>query len=144
MHCNLKINWLFQNAHTHTDTHTPRFIRFCNKHNQWEACATFHTATNDPWCVCGSVSGGECVIDPVHACRCLMLSMEIGPDSSAYCIMAGEPKVACNQIWGFYSSDWWRNHGALCLLTPWVLGDSMLHPLLCGECVCVCVNMFHK
>ncbi len=31
----------------------------------------------------------------------LMLSMEIGPDSSAYCEMAREPKVACNQIWGF-------------------------------------------
>ena len=30
-----------------------------------------------------------------------MLSMEIGPDSSAYCTTAMEPKVACNQIWGF-------------------------------------------
>lgn len=34
----------------------------------------------------------------VCACRYLMLSMEIGPDSSAHCAMAREPKVACNQI----------------------------------------------
>lgn len=66
-----------------------------------------------------------------------MLSMEIGPDSSAYCVIARKPKVACNQI---------------CVFIPKTGGEgtALCHMMSVSKsvfkCVCVaavCVNMIH-
>lgn len=65
---------------------------------------------------------------PACACRYLMLSMEIGPDSSGHCVSAGEPKVACNQIWGFIRQTGGEGTAALLaslLLSTFVLGESV-------------------
>lgn len=69
----------------------------------------------------------------VCTCRYLMLSMEIGPDSSVYCVMAREPKVACNQIWGFIPQTGGEGM-TLCHMMS-VSKACLHHLLLCSQSV---------